>query len=234
MYRNNQTLNQKGIQKVASVYDALSVSNRTALKTFKGTTDVTDGLLTDALNKIASEVTVNEEMSKEAGFSNGLEMFGNVRKMLSNKLGISEGAAQDMTSNVITRSEGIVREYGGDQSMVASNIIEEMKMQAATNPGILSGRGDMHPMTTHNGQIKEQIKQRFVAEMNMSQRDADMYSNLVLKQAQDLSTVLRPHKRDTIAMGIIDVVSSTKDLTSIYGFKDSPSLMSAIRIQLGG
>lgn len=233
MYRSKLILEQKGMMKVASEYDALSVSNRVKKDAFEGVGKENSEQLQNAIGKLASSIHVDDSLEKEAGFSNGLELFSGVRKMIATKLGVSEGVAQDMTSNVITKSDKIVKEYGGDQVMIASNIIDEMKGQIIENPDILKGKVDLHPMSTGSGKIQEQVKARLVQELGMSQRDAELYKTLIVRQAQDLTTTMRPKKRDEIAMGIVDIVASSKDLTSIYGFKDSPMLVSSLRIQLG-
>lgn len=232
MYRSERTMEQKGLLKVASIYDALSVSNREETKTYTTLGDTEDDLMKEALSKIAGTVQ-EHDFEKTASFASGLDAFTGVRKMIANKLGVSEGIAHDMASNVVTRSERIANDYGIDQHVVASNIVEEMKGQVIENPDLMNRQTDLHPMGTHNGKIQEEIKNRLLGEMQMSQRDAELYKDLILKQAQDLVTMLRPHKRDKIAMGIVDILISTRDLTSVYGFKDSQSLMSALRVELG-
>lgn len=221
-----------GMEKRAFKYDALSVSNRTDKSDYENLNANESNYMNDLISKVSS--TVNEQdFEKQASFSNGLEMFTGVRKMISNKLGISEGVAQEMTSNVITKSDKIVKEYGGDQMSVSSNIIEEMKSQIAENPEMLKEKVNIHPMRSNGGKLKERIKTRLIQELMLSQRDAEMYKDLIYRQSQDITTVLRPHKTGDIAMGIVDIVKSSGDLTSVYGFKDSPMLMSSLRIQLG-
>lgn len=231
MYRNQHIMNQKGFNKVASEFDSLAVSNRSSAE-FGGLDEETSDLLSAAIDKTANFAT-DEALEKEAGFANGLQMFTNVRRMIADKLGVSEGVAHDLSSNVITRSERIAEEYGGDQVQIMDGIVREMQGQVVENPDILGGAMDIHPIGHNNKTLQDKIKQRLVAEMGMNQRDAEVYKTLILKQSQDMVTMLRPNKRDDIAMAIVDVVVEGRDVTAIYDLKDNPVLMQAIKSQLG-
>ena len=235
MFRDQRIMEQKGISKIAADSAPISVSNRTKEKCFKGVDDKTSEQLEEVLGKISSNIVVEQDMEKKAAsFNNGLEMFSGVRRMISDKLGVSEGVAHDMTSGVITKADMIAKEYGGDAVEIASGIIDEMHGKVIENPGMLNSKVDLHPFTTSSGPIQEQVKQRLIREMGLSHQDAERYKTLILKQAQDLTVSLRPHKRDDIAMAIVDVVAESNDLTSIYGFKDSPMLVNSVKMELGG
>lgn len=231
MYRNQILMKQKGFNKVASEYDSLAVSNRSSGE-FGALDEETSNLLSAAIDKTAS-FEADETIEKQAAFSNGLQMFTNVRRMIADKLGVSEGVAHDLSSNVITRSERIAQEYGGDQVQIADGIVREMQGQVIENPDLLGGAMDIHPIGHHNKTLQDKIKQRLVAEMGMSQQEAEIYKALILKQSQDMVTMLRPKKRDDIAMAIVSVVAEGRDVTAIYDLKDNPILMQAIRSQLG-
>lgn len=230
MYRNSQILNQKGFKKVASVYDSLATPNRKTAE-FDGVEENVSADITSTLDKMAN-FEVEDSIPKEAAFSNGIQMFSNVRRVIADKLGVSEGVAHDLSSGVITKAEKISAEYGGDQMRIADGIVDEMKGQMIENPDILNGGMDLHPIGTHNKTLQDKIKQRLSSEMGMSHRDSELYKTLVLKQAQDMTTMLRPHKRDEIGMAIIDVLVEHRDVTAIYDLKDTPVLMQSIKAKL--
>jgi hypothetical protein len=232
MYRNERILTQKGMNKVASVFDALSISNRLEEKTFPELDKQSSDWLDESIEKFAHGIH-SEFMDKQAAFSNGLQLFGDVRKMISDSLGVSEGVAHDLTSSVITRSDKIQQEYGGDQINIISNIVNEMKGQAIDNPESLGGSVDLHPMTYNSREVQEQVKSRLIQEMGMTSRESEVYKDLIMKQAQDLTSMLRPHKRDAIALAVVDVLIETRDRTSLYDLKNTPMLMQAIKTQLG-
>lgn len=209
------------LSKVASEYDRLSVSNRETHQKFADLSGDLSASVERVIQKTASRIE-KDEFSKEASFSNGLQLFADVRTMIANKLGISEEVAHGLTSSVITKSEKISGEYGADKTKVIEGIIEEMKGQAIENSSVFGGEMNMQLNGHNQREVGERIKLRLTAELGMNGREAEVYKTLIWRNAQDLSTVMRPHKREKIAEALTDLVIEKRDKTVLYDIKDSP------------
>lgn len=204
----------------------LSQSNRENTSRFDLDKQASEAM-SEALSQ--SAVYTDGEILKHASFASGFQMFGNVKKSVASALGVSDTIAEELTSKIITKSEHVIRDYGGEQIEVISGIIDEMKNQSISNPDILNGAFDLHPVTHQSRQIEETIKLRLMNEMHMSNRDADTFKTVVYKNAQDLTTTLRPHTRENIAKALVDLIIDTKDQTIVYNIKTSPTLLESLK-----
>lgn len=206
---------------------AHSMSNRFEKVAFESLGKDLSSDVEKAIAKTAAKI--DAPLAKQASLGNGFQTFSTVRKMIANKLGVSEFVAEDMTSKVITKSEQIANEYGGNQHEIIDGILNEMTKQTIEAPSVLNGAFDLHPVNHQSREIEETIKLRLMNELHMSNREADMYKTIVYKNAQDLAVTLRPKKREEIAKALVDLMVDTNDMTIIYNIKSSPTLMEALK-----
>jgi hypothetical protein len=185
------------------------------------------GLIPDSLEKTASHMT------KEAFLSRGLDLFDNTKNLIAQRLGVSDGMAHELSSRVITHSDRIQNRFQGDQGKIIEGIVDAMGSEVATNPGSLkSPLGMVNMRMSSNKDLTEYIKNRLVEEVMLSPYEADRLKLSIIKQAGDLTTVLRPYNKQQIADAIVNMIKDRNNPSLAYEIKDSKILVEGLRAYL--
>lgn len=242
MNRYNSATTTRGLEKQSSSkYDSLLVSNRAQEKVLEVSTLSLDQnqelrqYISKESQKIESSElskTASEGMDKEAFFSGGLDMFSRTKQFIANRLGISEDVAHDITSPLLNHADRIMSMHGGEQEQVIEGLVSAVGPELLRNQTSVGDMGvsSMKPVGTKAWM--ESIKNRLMSEVRMSSYDADRAVRTISKEAQDLTTMLRPNDKYKIADAIITLMVETNDPTIIYGLKDSDTTLNLLRNHL--
>jgi hypothetical protein len=238
----NHRINVNPIQKVASAYDALGVSNRTAapelnVSSFESTDN---NLMRSQIQKEAALIESSLDDSpveKVAFMTGGLDLFANVKGMLRNRLGMPDEASHELTSPIIAQTMKIQSQYGGDEKKIAERLIGEMQGQLVDSaPAAGNAIGDAQNImaVTSTKSLEERIKQRLIDEAGMNNYEADRLKKTIVGEARDLATMIRPYKMDQIADIIVDLIIEKGDPGIAYDLKDNAIWVKQIRAMLEG
>lgn len=239
----NHRVNGAVIEKVASVYDTVSVSNRKASPDLQlNTLSPHDNeqlrlqIQKEALAVDGSELIKGASaIDKTAFLSGGMDLFTSVKGLLRNKLGVPDETSHELASPIITQALKIQEQYGGDEKKIAERLITEMQGQLTDNSPnpdhTLGGVQSVMAVVGTKG-LEEQIKQRLIEETGLNSYEADRLKKSVVGEARDIAGMIRPHKMDAIAGAIVSFVAQHGDPGVVYGLKDSPAHVQEIRSML--
>lgn len=186
-------------------------------------------LVPDSLEKTASE----NAMTKEAFVSRGIDLFDSTKNLIAQRLGVSDGVAHEFSSRVITQAEKIQNRFQGDQGKIIDGIVDAMGTELATNPNAMKSQfGMVNMKVLSNKDLLEYIKERLVNELQLSSYEADRLKLTVVKQAGDLTTMLRPHTKQKIADAIVSLMKDRANPSIAYDIKDSKVLIDGLRMYL--
>jgi hypothetical protein len=241
-YNQNHRIGFRPMSKVASIYDALAISNRTAAPELNVSSFESgdNDLMRAHIQKEAALIDVSldgKPVEKVAFMTGGLDLFAHVKGMLRNQLGMPDESSHELTSPIIAQTMKIQGQYGGDEKKIAERLVNEMQGQLVDNsPADANAIGSIQSImaVTSTKSLEERIKQRLTDEAGLSSYDADRFKKTIVGEARDLATMIRPYRMDQIADIIVELIIEKGDPTMAYNLKDSSIWVKQIRAMLEG
>lgn len=214
------------LEKIASVYDKMSVSNRVKeekVLSFSSLTPFESEGVFSTMKKQAEEL---EQLGVEKK-SDPFEEFGNAKHYISSKLGVGDEMSHNLASSVLSKAQGLQNQYGGNVNDMVTGIVDNMdKGEIHTRLGVIPMR-PMSPQETEDA-VEQQLMQAF----QLSAANVAHYKKNVMDQARNLSVLHRQNEISDIATAIIKVLADHQDITLVNNISSTSSLKKEVEANL--
>lgn len=217
---------ENDLEKIASVYDKMSVSNRVKEEkelSFSSLTPFESEGVFSIMRKQASELE-QQGMEKQA---NPFEVFGGAKHYISSKLGVGDDMAHNLASTVLSRAQDLQNIYGGNVDDMVTGIVDNMdKNEIHSRLGVVPMR-PLSPQETEDA-VEHQLMEAF----QLSAVNVAHYKKNVMDQARNLSVLHRQNDISDIAAAIIKVLVDHQDVTLVNNISSSAALKKEVEANL--
>lgn len=189
----------------------------------------------DKIEELRAQVEEKKEarrqpFEKKAGRST-LDVYADLVQLTKMKLGVDDSEAREIASTVISKAIVIQRKYNMSLNEASSEILDEMAKQMGK--GQIKVDKGMVSYQKQDREIYKDIQVRIKDNFDVTQGESELYTKLVKENVEDFSVQFRGISKERIANAIVDVAIQSEDITTIRGFKSSPFLENALRMELG-
>lgn len=209
---------ENNLEKIASVYDKMSVSNRVKEEkelSFSSLAPFESEGVFSIMRKQASEL---EQLGMEKQ-ANPFEVFGGAKHYIASKLGVGDDMAHNLASTVLSRAQDLQNVYGGNVNDMVTGIVDNMdKNEIHSRLGVVP----MRPMSPQ--ETEDAVEQQLMNAFQMSAANVPHYKKNVMDQARNLSVLHRGNQISEIAAAIIQVLVNHQDVTLVNNISSSAQL----------
>lgn len=211
------------MEKVASVYDKMSVSNRVSQEktlSFSSLSPFESEAILSSMGKQAEELKELELEKKASPF----DLFGNAKQYISSKLGVTNDLSHDLASTVLGKAQDLQNIYGGDVGDMVTGIVDNMdKGQIHQHLGVA-------PMRPSSSEETEQgVEQMLMQSFQLPASQVAHYTKNVMQQARNLAILHRQNDISEIAQAIIQVLVDHQDITLVNNISSSAALKKEVQ-----
>lgn len=220
------------LEKIASVYDRVGVSNRVVTKSrvlsFSSTPSYEAEIILNQMRKEAAEFALEETLDKSASLNQSpFEMFGVAKNYIASKLGMAPDMAHDLASSVVAKGQELQNQHGGELGDMVKGIVDNL------DPNAIQDKMGARPMRNQSpNEIEDEVKEKLMEQMPMSAHQADICKKIVLQQARNLTIQYRNKSLAQISESIVQVMLAHHDASVAYGISSNQRLRSEIEMYL--
>jgi hypothetical protein len=217
---------ENNLEKIASVYDKMSVSNRVKEEkplSFSSLSPFESEGIFSSMQKQAEEL---EQLGLEKK-ANPFEQFGNAKHYISSKLGVGDEMSHNLASTVLTRAQDLQNMYGGDVDDMVTGIVDNMDKDEIHSR---LGAVPMRPMSPQ--ETEDEVENMLMQGFQLTAANVAHYKKNVMDQARNLAILHRQNTISEIATSIIKVLVDHLDVTLVNNISSSAQLKKEVEANL--